>query len=297
MEQNDLLTDEKQYYKEAFARNIGLISQEEQEKLQQTTVAIAGMGGVGGIFALSLARLGVGSFHISDPDSFNPVNINRQAAAYVSTFGKPKAETVATMIRDINPFAHVSIFPIAETEKEFEPFLEGVNVALDGIDFFTLSARRAMFKQALRMRIPVLTAGPIGFGTCLLHFKPGGIGFDEYFDIHDGMSEEEMALHFGLGITPSGLQGEYMKLGKAVGFKEHTAPSTVTGTLAAANVVTCEVVKLILGRGAVQYVPHTAHFDPYLQRYKKSYYRWGNRSPVQRLKLRILKKKLGIGVQ
>src|SRR5271165_2808853 len=64
-------------YDEAFVRNRGLISSEEQRRLRDCRVAIAGMGGVGGVHLATLARLGVGHFTIADPDEFEIANFNR----------------------------------------------------------------------------------------------------------------------------------------------------------------------------------------------------------------------------
>jgi len=57
-------------YKQAFSRNIGWVTADEQEKLRHKKVAIAGMGGVGGSHLIVLARLGIGRFHIADLDVF-----------------------------------------------------------------------------------------------------------------------------------------------------------------------------------------------------------------------------------
>ena len=67
---------------EAFERNLGLISPEEQERLAKTTIAIAGCGGVGGVHAHTLARLGIGGFRLCDPDEFSLANFNRQRYIY-----------------------------------------------------------------------------------------------------------------------------------------------------------------------------------------------------------------------
>ena len=55
-------------YNEAFSRNIGLLTLEEQDKLRRSHVAIAGMGGVGGVHVITLSRTGIGNFTIADPD-------------------------------------------------------------------------------------------------------------------------------------------------------------------------------------------------------------------------------------
>lgn len=63
-------------YSKAFARNLGLVQPDEQHRLQQSVVAIAGLGGVGGVHLTTLARLGIGGFHIADFDSFEIQNFN-----------------------------------------------------------------------------------------------------------------------------------------------------------------------------------------------------------------------------
>ena len=57
-------------YGEAFSRNIGWVTDDEQEQLRRKRVAIAGLGGVGGSHLLTLTRLGIGAFNISDLDEF-----------------------------------------------------------------------------------------------------------------------------------------------------------------------------------------------------------------------------------
>ena len=72
-------------YQQAYARNIGWVTPAEQAALRGKRVAIAGMGGVGGVHLLTLARLGIGAFHIADFDTFDIANFNRQVGATMST--------------------------------------------------------------------------------------------------------------------------------------------------------------------------------------------------------------------
>ncbi|MFZ2293610.1 MAG: ThiF family adenylyltransferase, partial [Polaromonas sp.] len=71
-------------YDRAFSRNIGWVTQAEQEKLKRSRIAIAGLGGVGGGHLLTLARLGISNFNIADFDDFDVHNLNRQAGAFMS---------------------------------------------------------------------------------------------------------------------------------------------------------------------------------------------------------------------
>ena len=72
------LNTKEEYMAEAFSRNIGPLTQAEQDKLANVRVAIPGMGGVGSLHLITLARTGVGKFHIADFDVFEPANVNRQ---------------------------------------------------------------------------------------------------------------------------------------------------------------------------------------------------------------------------
>src|SRR5207248_4307002 len=78
-------------YEQAFARHSGLLTDAEQSKLRNSRVAIVGLGGVGGIHLATLARLGIGAFHIADPDTFELANFNRQYGANTQTLGRSKA--------------------------------------------------------------------------------------------------------------------------------------------------------------------------------------------------------------
>ena len=68
-------------YDEAFSRNLGWLTPQEQQRLRGARVAVAGMGGVGGVHVQGLARLGVGALNLTDFDSFELANFNRQAGA------------------------------------------------------------------------------------------------------------------------------------------------------------------------------------------------------------------------
>ncbi|MDO8520587.1 MAG: ThiF family adenylyltransferase [bacterium] len=276
------------YEHEAFARNIGILTSDEQARISEMTVVIVGLGGVGGIYATSLARLGFAKFRIADPDVFEVVNMNRQAGAFNSTAGKRKVDVMRDLLLDINPHAEVTTFPLGMTDGNAKTILEGADFALDGIDFFAIGARRLFFRTARLLNIPAITAGPIGFGSAMLLFLPKTMSFDDYFDLHDGQGEEEMVLHFGIGICPALLQRAYFTPTK-VNFGEHAAPSTVSGTLAAANFVTTELVRMIRGEKLYP-APSSIHFDPFVRRLRRVWMPMGNKNPIQRLKIWIVRR-------
>ena len=270
-------------YREAFSRNIGLVSEAEQARLRGARVAVAGLGGVGGVHVLALARLGIGGFTLADLDRFELANMNRQAGATVASLGRPKVEVMAELVAAINPTADLRLFPDGIAEKNIDEFLEGAVAALDGVDFFLIEVRRLLFRKARERGIYALTAAPIGFGSTLHVFSPGGMSFDEYFDLRDGMSLPEQLIHFGLGLAPKLAHLPYFPP-KALDLTGRRAPSMGSACLLCAGVVATEVANLILGRRPRKVAPYYFQFDPMVQKYKTGRLWWGNRNPIQRAK-------------
>lgn len=279
-------------YEEAFSRNAGIISAEDQARIRNAHVAIAGMGGVGGIYATTLARLGIGNFTIADPDQFEIVNTNRQQGAFLSTYGKMKNTVMAHTIQDINPTATVRIFD-ALTEENIADFLTDVTVVLDGIDFFALPARKILYRSCRSRNIPIVSAGPVGFGASMINFSPQGMSLEEYFAIDDTMTEGEQLLHIALGVTPLLLQRSYFSP-KKVNLDAKKSPSSVLGTLACASMVGCELLKVVTGQ-PYEHAPVSWQYDPYVRKMRRCVLWRGNRNPIQLLKKWYVKKFLGWG--
>lgn len=280
-------------YTDAFDRNIGLIPEEHQAKLRAARVAIAGLGGVGGIYATTFARLGIGKFSIADPDSFEIANTNRQQGAFVSTYGKSKAETLSRLITDINPEADVRI-TYEITPENVDTFLEGATLVLDSIDFFAIAPRRLVYREARKRGIPVLGAAPVGFGSSMLNFSPTGMSFDEYFAIHDKQTEREQVVQFALGISPLLLQRSYFTP-THIDFATHRAPSSVLGTLACATMLGSEAYRVIVGDTYTS-APVSWQFDPFVRKFRRCTLWGGNRNPIQLIKRWYLKHILKLAI-
>jgi molybdopterin/thiamine biosynthesis adenylyltransferase len=278
-------------YEQAFSRNVGWVTAPEQQQLRSKRVAVAGLGGVGGSHLLTLTRLGIGTFHIADPDAFDIVNFNRQAGAMIPTLGRSKTEVLSEMARSINPELQLKTFKEGVTEQNLDSFLDGVDLYVDGLDFFACSARKALFAACARLKIPATTAAPMGMGAAVLNFLPGGMTFEEYFR-WDGCSEDQMMLRFLIGLSPSMLQRRYLMDPAAVDFKAHKGPSTPMACEICAGMAATEALKILLHRGKVFSVPHGVHFDAYRNRMVKTWRPGGNRNPIQRLVLMVASRKL-----
>jgi molybdopterin/thiamine biosynthesis adenylyltransferase len=278
-------------YGQAFSRNIGWVTREEQARLRQSRVAIAGLGGVGGFHLLTLARLGIGKFTVADFDDFDIVNFNRQAGALVSTLGRPKAEVLVEMARDINPELDIRVFPQGVSPDNLDDFLQDVDLYEDGLDFFAFAARRNTFAACYAKGIPAVTAAPLGMGAAVLNFLPGKMSFEQYFQL-EGHDEMEQAVRFMMGLSPAMLQRPYLVDPSAVDFLARKGPSTINACQLCAGVAATEVLKILLERGTVRAAPHGYQFDAYRNKLRHTWRPGGNRNPLQQVGLAIVRKVL-----
>jgi molybdopterin/thiamine biosynthesis adenylyltransferase len=269
-------------YSQAFSRNIGWLTEQEQAALRGKRVAIAGLGGAGGVHLLTLARLGIGSFHIADFDEFDIVNFNRQAGAAVSTLGQNKACIMADLARDINPELDLRVFEQGVNIDNLDAFLDGVDLYVDGLDYFVFGARRMVYAACRARGIPITFAVPLGMGAALLNFLPGGMSFEDYFRL-EGAPEDEWPIRFLVGIAPALLHRHYLVAPDIIDFKAQRVPSTGIACQLCAGMAGTEALKILLGRGKVKAVPHTMQFDAYTGKLKHTWRPGGNSHPLQRL--------------
>ncbi len=276
-------------YKDAFSRNIGWVTEYEQQLLKSKQVAMAGAGGVGSEHIVTLARLGVGNFNISDFDEYEIHNFNRQAGAFMSTIDRPKCEVMAEIAKDINPEADIRSFGEGVFEHNVDAFLEGVDLYVDSLDFFALDARKLVFKKCEEKGIPVITAAPLGMGTAFLCFMPGGMTYEEYFRFEDKETEEEQLIQFLIGLSPSMLQRDYLVVPEVADFKAKKGPSTPMGVKFCGGIAATYALKILLNRGELVTAPHGLHFDGYKNKFKKTWRPGGNRNPIQKIMFKIAK--------
>jgi sulfur-carrier protein adenylyltransferase/sulfurtransferase len=278
-------------YNQAFSRNIGWLTEDEQQTLRGKRIAIAGLGGVGGSHLLTLARLGIGKFNISDMDKFEVGNFNRQAGAFMSTVDQPKVRVLAGMARDINPELDLKTFERGVTMENMDAFLKGVDLYVDSLDFFEVDIRRAVFAACTERGIPAITTAPVGMGVALLNFLPGKMTFEEYF-LMEGSSREEQLIRFMVGLTPAMLQMGYLVDKDRADFGARKVPSTTIGCELCAGVAATNSLKILLGRGKVVCAPRGLHFDAYNNKMSKTWRPGGNGNLMQAVALRIARRAL-----
>ncbi len=280
-------------YDQAFSRNVGWVTEEEQRRLRTARVAIAGLGGVGGFHLLTLARLGIGRFNISDLDVFEAANFNRQAGASQATVGRTKVEVLAEMARDINPECDLALYPDGVNENNLEAFFAGVDLYVDGLDFFAFAARERVFAHCAERGIPAITVAPLGMSAALLNFLPGSMSFEDYFQVA-GRPDLEKAIRFLVGLAPALLHRTYLADRTRVDLKARKGPSTPMACMLCAGVAGSEALKILLQRGKVLAAPHGVQFDGYRNKLARTWRPGGNRNPLNRLAIAIARQQLGI---
>lgn len=274
-------------YDEAFSRNLGWLTPQEQRRLRGARVAVAGMGGAGGVHVQGLARLGVGALNLTDFDRFELANFNRQAGAALTTVGQPKVDVMRAFALDVNPETDVRVFPDGIDENNIGDYLEGVDVLIDAIDFFANSLRPALYRAARERGIPVVCSAPLGAGASLICFQPTGTRFEDYFGFA-GCDDITMAVRFMVGMSPRLPQRHYLAYPEIVDFVKRRVPSLGVACQFTAGMAVTAAMKLLLGRGSVKGAPHSYQFDAYLGRYYRCWRPGGYRNPLQRAAERIV---------
>lgn len=149
---------------ERFIRSSLILGEEGIDRLAKSTVAVFGIGGVGGYVCEALARSGVGRLVLFDGDRVSISNINRQIIALNSTVGRYKAEVMKQRISDINPQAIVeahNVFFTKENAAEFR--FDDVDYIADAVD--DIGAKLALARLANNKKIPIISAMGAGNKT------------------------------------------------------------------------------------------------------------------------------------
>ena len=142
-------------YAEFTTRNIGFVTQAEQDRLRHSKVFVCGTGGMGGAALLALARSGIGHFVVADLDDFEISNMNRQVFAFTDTVGRHKAEASADIIARINPEATVEVLH-ADWPKVLDRIVKDVQVIINGTDDLVDSLQ--LYRAARSAGLPVIDA-------------------------------------------------------------------------------------------------------------------------------------------
>jgi hypothetical protein len=177
-----------------FSRNYGFWSEAEQQALTESRIAIAGVGGVGFQVGTKLARMGVGSFSIADPEVFERANANRVPGASALSYGRSKASVFREEVLAINPAAVVDVYGEGVTPSNAAEFLAGADLVFDESETTQPEIGTAIARQARAQGIADLLVVNVGFSSMATAFAPGGrFTFERYMGLPEGAPLDEIA--------------------------------------------------------------------------------------------------------
>ena len=110
---------------------------EGQKKLKNSSVFIAGAGGLGSPLSLYLVAAGIGRIGIADFDTVDKTNLQRQILFGEAELGKNKAAIAAEKLKNLNPNVAVEFYTEGVTEKNIMPMITGYDVIADATDNFS----------------------------------------------------------------------------------------------------------------------------------------------------------------
>jgi molybdopterin/thiamine biosynthesis adenylyltransferase len=253
--------------REIFSRNLGILSENEQEILQKSAIAIAGVGGIGGLLAERLARVGVGKLKITDPGTYEKSNLNRQFGSSLANLERNKAEVVFSQINDINPGLKIEYSAAGiKTEEDAVEFIKGCDLVIDEMDF-------GLFKQSIGLQRAARNNGKyyfftsaIGFGAMTVIFEPGGLTLEEFDGLSPDIELKELnsinvPLSRVLPIVPSYVPVEANEALKEVYSGKRAVPTISVGVGLASVLAANEAINIILRKREIVVAPRFTYID------------------------------------
>lgn len=140
-----------------FSRMELLVGGDGLRRLTDASVAVFGVGGVGGYAVEALARAGVGRLTLVDFDVVAPSNINRQIHALDGTVGRAKVQVMAERCRAINPAIRVEPLQEFYGQETAEVLLgRGFDQVLDCIDHIT--SKLHLIQRCKERGLPIISS-------------------------------------------------------------------------------------------------------------------------------------------
>jgi len=255
-------------YNEIFSRNIGIFTKDEQKKLKNTTMAVAGVGGVGGLLAERLVRLGVGNIKITDLGTFEASNLNRQFGSTMLNLDMYKAGVVYEEIKKINPESKIEYNNSGiESEDDANRLVDGCDLVIDEMDYGAWRESILLQRAARKKGIYYIFSGAVGFGALLANFDPQGITLEEYNRLPENMDLNNKEVIFVaaermLPVMPSytdrTMSSDMMR---EIIAGKRPVPTCSIGAGLASILAANEAANIILGRKEIVKAPEYIYVD------------------------------------
>lgn len=177
---------------ERYARHLVLpeIGGAGQQRLKAARVIVVGAGGLGAPALQYLAAAGVGHLTIVDDDEVSLSNLQRQVIHNSDSVGKPKVESAAEAVSDINPHVELNLHNNRLTAENAASLFEGHTLALDGTDNFT--TRYLIADTCAAAQIPLVTAAVNRFDGSITTLMPWMDNNPSYRDLFPNQPNDDL---------------------------------------------------------------------------------------------------------
>ncbi len=136
-----------------------------QEKLQNSTIAVCGLGGLGSNIAISLARAGIGNLILIDFDRVDISNLHRQQYK-ASQIGMYKTEALAANLLEISPYLNLTLHTTQIQKENISPLLSDADIICEAFD---RAEMKAMLVNGVPEKLPdaylIAASGMAGLGS------------------------------------------------------------------------------------------------------------------------------------
>src|SRR4030042_2679025 len=183
--------DKASFHTEHHSRNMGLLTEEEQKKIDETVLLIAGCG-VGSLVAINAARLGFEKFVLVDGDKVELSNINRQGYSSHDV-GKPKVNALAKRLRQINPHIQIKKYPVFVDLENAAGLVHKADIVIDSIDPDAAQAVIAMHRAAQKEHKTIIQPTDVGWGAMVQIFTPDSISYEKMIGLDSEKPVEEVS--------------------------------------------------------------------------------------------------------
>lgn len=256
------------HYREYFIRNIGIFTETEQERLKTCTIAVAGVGGVGGLLIERLVRIGVGKIKMTDLGAFEPSNINRQFGAAINTIDLKKADVVYQQMSEINPCVKIEFDNKGiNSMRDAELFAENCDLIIDEMDYGAWKESIYLQRAARRKGIYYAFSGAIGFGALIVNFDPKGITLEEYNNLSPDQNLEQcqiisVPIERVLPVVPTYVTNALtMEMIQEIISGQRPVPTCSIGAGLAAILAASNAVNIILNKTEIIKAPRYIYLD------------------------------------
>lgn len=157
--------------KERFTRQLKLLGEQGQLKLEQATVMVAGIGGLGGTAAIYLAAAGIGRLILAHEGVVQWPDLNRQILMDASRIGESRIESAMEQIRRLNPKVRLEGHPQKIEYAAAMPWIRAADIVIDAR--YDFPERYELNRLCVDCRKPMVEAAMYGFELSLTTIMPG----------------------------------------------------------------------------------------------------------------------------